>query len=299
MPERGGGGRGSGPATAARRPPAPADPPSSPKEAADPAPGSGAQSVERALSLLSLVAGAGAGGATLAAVVRASGLNKPTVRRQLIALIRAGMIEQDAARRYHLGQAVYVLGTLAARRHGLLEMAAESLRRIAEDCGDTAFVSARHGDWALCLHRQEGGHPVRTHALQTGNQNPLGVGAGSLAMLAALPEAEREAILRRIGPALADYPGYGPEVIRADIAATRAAGYALNPGRVHPSSWGIGVALRFPDGGLAGALSIAAVDSRMREDRQRELAALLHREAAVVEDRMRRMFGPVAAAGGE
>lgn len=251
----------------------------------------GAQSVERALALLPLVGRGGEAGATLATLVRASGLNKPTVRRLLIAMIRAGLVEQDAARRYHLGPAAYVLGTLAARRHGLLHQAMDSLRRISAACGDTSFVSTRNGDWALCLHRQEGDHPVRTHALQTGDQNPLGVGAGSLAMLAALPAAERAAVMMRLSPAYAGWPAYTPEVLRADVETTQAAGVALNPGRVHPSSWGMGVALRFPDGRVAGALSIAAVDSRMRPDRQPELAALLHREAAVVEAGLQEIFG--------
>lgn len=253
----------------------------------------GAQSVERALALLPLVGRGGEAGATLATLVRASGLNKPTVRRLLIAMIRAGLVEQDDGRRYHLGPAAYVLGTLAARRHGLVEQAMDSLRRISAQCGDTSFVSTRNGDWALCLHRHEGDHPVRSHALQTGDQNPLGVGAGSLAMLAALPEAEREAMILRLAPDYAAWPDYTPDVLHADVAATQAAGIALNPGRVHPSSWGMGVALRFPDGRVAGALSIAAVDSRMRADRQPELAALLLREARVVEARMREIFGAV------
>jgi DNA-binding IclR family transcriptional regulator len=256
-------------------------------------PVTGTQSVERALTLLSLVGRGGDDGVTLAAIVAASGLEKPTARRLLMALIRARLIEQDAAsRRYRLGQEVYVLGTLAARRHGLLEQAAESLRRLSGATGDTSFVSARHGDFVLCLHREEGSHPVRTHALQTGHQHPLGVGAGSLALLAALPEAEREAAILRLADAYAAYPGYSVEIVRADVARAQEAGYALNPGRVVPSSWGVGVPLRYPDGRVAGALSMAAIDSRMQPDRQRELAGLLEIEARAVEARIAKLFGP-------
>jgi DNA-binding IclR family transcriptional regulator len=256
-------------------------------------PVTGTQSVERALMLLSLVGRGGDDGVTLAAVVAASGLEKPTARRLLMALVRARLIEQDpVTRRYRLGQEVYVLGTLAARRHGLLEQAAESLRRLSAVTGDTSFVSARHGDFVLCLHREEGSHPVRTHALQTGHQHPLGVGAGSLALLAALPEAERAAATLRLADAYAAYPGYSVEIVRADVARALESGYALNPGRVVPSSWGIGVPLRFPDGRVAGALSLAAVDSRMQPDRQQELAGLLHTEARAVEARIARQFGP-------
>ncbi|SFG62672.1 transcriptional regulator, IclR family [Palleronia marisminoris] len=251
---------------------------------------SGAQSVDRALLLLRLVGPRGEDGASLVDLVTASGLEKPTVRRLLMALMRSRLIEQDpATRHYHLGEECYVLGALASPRHGLLEIAADAVARLARDSGDTAFVTMRRGSFAICLHRQEGSYPIRTHALTAGAQHPLGVGAGSLAMLAALPDAEVEAVLADISPHLpADYPDYAPHILRADIERTRARGHALNPGRIVAGSWGIGVALRRGDGTVAGALSLAAVESRMQPPREAELAALLAREAAEVETRLRR-----------
>ncbi|WP_224001006.1 IclR family transcriptional regulator [Aureimonas sp. SA4125] len=254
--------------------------------------GSGAQAVERALSLLSAVGRGAERGVTLSEAVSESRLNKPTARRLLMALIRARMVDQDeVSRRYFLGGELYVLGLLAARRHGLLEIAGESLRRLSAVTTDTSFLSMRRDDYAVCLHREEGTHPVRTHALLQGDQNPLGVGAGSLAMLSALPDGEVEAIIERIvEPMATRYPGYSQAIIRADIARTRETGFALNPGRVLASSWGIGMALRFPDGRVAGALSIAAIDSRMTRDRQPELAALLGEEVRRMEAKLARLF---------
>jgi DNA-binding IclR family transcriptional regulator len=180
---------------------------------------------------------------------------------------------------------------LASRRHGLLEMAGESLKRLSGKSADTSFVSMRRDDYAVCLHREEGTHPVRTHALLTGDQNPLGVGAGSLAMLAALPDAEVEGVLGRIeGVIAAQYPGYSPQIIREDVARSRELGYALNPGRVIANSWGIGMAILLPDGRLAGALSIAAIDSRMGEARQKELAGLLAHEVERVQGKLKLLF---------
>lgn len=255
-------------------------------------PVTGTRSVDRALMLLSLVGRGGEAGATLAGVVAGSGLNKPTARRLLMALIRARLIEQDASsRRYGLGPEAYVLGALAAPRHGLLDQAAASLRRLCAATGDTSFVSARHGDHAVCLHREEGHHPVRTHALQGGDQQPLGVGAGSLAILAALPQAEREAAMLGLADAYAARHGYSVEIVRSDVARTRDRGFALNPGRLVPGSWGLGVPVLFPDGRVAGALSIAAVDSRLQPERQQALAGLLQDEARGVEARIAKLFG--------
>ena len=69
-----------------------------------------------------------------------------------------------------------------------VEEALESLRNLSEITMDTSFVSVKRGNYAVCLHREEGTYPVRTHALQAGNQHPLGIGAGSLAMLSALDD---------------------------------------------------------------------------------------------------------------
>lgn len=253
---------------------------------------SGSQSVDRALGLLSLIGREPAEGLPLGEIVSGSGLNKPTTRRLLLALIRAGLVEQEpTTRRYCLGEEAFVLGVLAARRHGLLEMAMDGLRRLSAETQDTSFLTVRRENYAICLHREEGTYPVRTHALQAGDQHPLGVGAGSLAMLAVLPDddvdrviAANEAVL------LARYPGFAPDPLRVDIAGTRARGYSLNPGRLVASSWGIGRAFRYPDGRVAGALSIAAIDSRMRPARQAELSKLLMREAERLEALLKQMF---------
>lgn len=74
---------------------------------------SGSQSVDRALRLLALVGRESASGLPLSEIVAESGLNKPTVRRLLLALMRAGLVEQEArTRRYHLGEEAFVLGLL-------------------------------------------------------------------------------------------------------------------------------------------------------------------------------------------
>lgn len=253
--------------------------------------------MDRALRLLALVGREAERGAQLSDIVEESGLNKPTARRLLLALMRAGLVEQEArTRRYYLGEEAYVLGTLASRRHGLLELSLESLRNLSDVTMDTSFLSVRRGNYAVCLHREEGTYPVRTHALQIGNQHPLGIGAGSLAMLASLNDDEVETVLATNRKVLEVHYAYYPvEQIRDDIAAARRQGYALNPGRIVAGSWGLGLAMRFPDGRIAGALSLAAIDSRMSAGRQLELVRYLNAEVANIEGKLRKMFLPAGA----
>ncbi|WJS86510.1 helix-turn-helix domain-containing protein [Paracoccus sp. TOH] len=249
--------------------------------------GGGAQAVARALSLLSLVGRGGSAGLGLTELAGAAGLTRPTVRRLLLALAAARMVEQDRrTRRYHLGPEAYLLGTFAAERHGILHHARESMLRLAHETGDTVLLTVPQGDHTLCLERIEGDFPIRTHALMRGDRKPAGVGAGALALLAALPVPEADALLQKAAPLIELLaPGLAP-ALADDLARARATGEALNPGRVVPGSWGLGVAILWRDGRPAGALSIAAIENRMGEARRTELAAALHREARLVESRL-------------
>lgn len=264
----------------------------SPKPAATEKDLTGSQSVDRALKLLSLVGRQAERGMALNELVSEGGFNKPTTRRLLLALIRAGFVEQDPeGRRYYIGEEAYVLGSLASPRFGLLQMSMESLIRISRRTEDSSFLSIRRDTHSICLHREEGTYPIRTHALQAGFEHPLGVGAGSLAMLAALPDEEIQLVMERNAPIIqTDFQGLPPERIWRDVEATRARGYSVNPGLVYTNSWGMGIALKYPDGRLAGALSIAAIDSRMQEPRQLELAPILREEAARIEAKLADMF---------
>ncbi len=253
----------------------------------------GTQSLERALGLLRIVAGRAGRGVRLADAVEQSGLAKPTVHRLLQALERQGFITQDAgAKLYHLGPEAFVIGTLANERYGIHRAALPCLSRLAAASEDTCFLTVRR-DWhAVCLHREEGAFPIRSHVLKAGDRHPLGVGAGSLAILAALPPAETEAVITHITPELvAGYPGFAPDFLREQVVHTRQAGFAFNPGRLTAGSWGVGVAVLNHDGGCEGALSIAGIESRIAPPRCEQLAALLQTEAQRLSGRLERPAG--------
>jgi len=254
----------------------------------------GSQSVDRAAALLSLVARAGGVDVPMTRLTEASGLSRPTVRRLMLALIRAGFIEQDPqTRHYALGAESFVIGLQAQRRFNLLDCAIDSLLALCAHSGDSSFLTIRRGSHAVCVHREEGSYPIRTQALQAGDCHPMGVGAGSMAMLSALPDDERDEVLAILGDRLvADYPAYTPATVREHVRLTRQRGWSLNDGLNLANSWAIGVALRGPDGQVIGALSIAALDSRLGAERQAELAGMLQREARLSEARLRRRLGP-------
>ena len=251
-------------------------------------PASGSQSIDRALALLSLIAGHGGEEVPMPVLTRETGLSRPTVRRIMLALIRFGYVEQTPEGGYFPGPECLVVGAAAARRNSLLDVSMDSLIVLADESGDSSFVSVRRGSYSVCLHREEGGFPIRTHVLQPGARHPLGVGAGAMAILAALPGDEAQAVIDATREErAANFPGFDDDFINGELAVARERGWSLNPGMYVANSWAIGVPIHAPNGEVLGSVSIAAIDSRMKPDRQDVLAGMLTKEAARIEARLR------------
>jgi DNA-binding IclR family transcriptional regulator len=250
----------------------------------------GAQSLHRGLMLLDVVAVMARdepGGVSLAELVRTTDLPKSTLHRLLIALSEAGHVERvEPAGTYRLGVQAQVLGQLAASSRDLLrEASTDSLIRLAELSEDTTFLTVRQGSYGLCVRREEGSGMIRNNAMGVGDRHPLGVGAGSLAMLAELPDPQVEEVLERNAQVVArHYPLIDPQTLRDMVARTRREGFATNPGLAAPGSWAIGVAICDDTGAPVAALSIASIEQRLSGSRRAELVAALHAEAALITD---------------
>lgn len=253
---------------------------------------SGAQSIHRAFTLLNLVglmARESPGGVSLADLARISGRPKASVHRVLGALVQMGYVERvPHSGHYRLGLQSQILGELAGERPDLIiRSARSSLIRIAELSQDTTFLTLRLGSFGICARREEGLGEIRNNALAVGDRHPLGVGAGSLAILAEFDDGEVEETLEANRDLLASrYPRVSEEQLRSLVARTRSQGYALNEGLVAPGSWAIGVALRPAGQPPRAALSIASIEQRLSGRRREDLVGAMKREAALIEASM-------------
>jgi DNA-binding IclR family transcriptional regulator len=249
--------------------------PAPPHPASEEIPAGGIRSVGRAAGLLRALAAHGGEGARLSDLAEATGLSKATAHRILQSLVLSGLVEQpDGAATYHPGLALISLASNAARRSAAVRATAAARGDLARSTGDTVFLSLLDGVESVCVARDEGPFPIKALTLDIGARRPLGVGAGSLAMLAALPEGRREAAIRAMGPR---YPEYGLDAraMRREAEAARARGWALDDGQVIPGIVGIGVAL----GDGSAALSLAAISWRLPPERREALAAALQAAA--------------------
>ncbi|MCA1399425.1 IclR family transcriptional regulator [Bradyrhizobium sp. BRP56] len=209
-------------------------------------------------------------------------LNKATALRILNSLIEEGFVSRVAgAKTYELGQEARVMAVGARRSVDIAELAQPSLLRLSERSADTALLSVRSGVEALYLARSVGNHPLQPNYLQIGSRRPLGVGAGALALLVWLPDAEIEAVIEVIVPRLAKSPRITPKFLRERIAMARKAGHTVLIDAAFPGMGGVGVPVRDDAGEVVAALSIGAASDRIRR-REGELADMLKREAQVL-----------------
>ena len=234
--------------------------------------------VGRVSALLRAVGDTEPDGASTATLARATGLARPTAHRLLTGLAGAGLVDRDADGRWLLGPELYLLGTAAAARYDVTALARPVVRRLSLATGESAFLSVRRGGETVCLLREDGSFPIRSHVLHEGIRFPLGVASAGLAILSYLPEREVEEHLRT--DLVAAYgEAHSPEAVRERVARTRRTGYAVNPGLLVEGSWGLGAAVFDADGGPRWALTLTGIEQRFTPARRREMGALLLQEA--------------------
>jgi DNA-binding IclR family transcriptional regulator len=221
--------------------------------------------------------------ARLTDIARETGLDKATTLRLLDVLMRDGFVTRDpSTKHYSLGTEVFVLGAAAQSRFDPRPTVGASLLRLAHAFEDTAMLSVPSGAESICIALQEGTYPIRANYLEVGSRRPLGVGAGSLALLAWMPDREIEALMPLVAARLERYPRITRRVLEEHIEASRKRGYATILDLVVEHMGGIAVPVLGADGRPVAAISIAALTERI-VSREEALAAALKREVAECE----------------
>ena len=263
-----------------------------------------AGSLNRAALLVRAIARGGAGGAGLADLVAATALPRPTVHRVLDMLADIGWVERDAgSKRFYLGREIHALdedlavlgetvslfvniwlsatpplpeSAQAAARHPIERAATTELARLVEEIGQTVYLNIRAGLDAVCAARQESSARIQTLVLKVGSQVPIGRGAGSMALLAALPLSEAEAIITaNRARYVAENAEFDEAAFRAALDEARRRGFASHDSLFTRGISGIGVAVRDVAGYPLAAVSTAFVGDWLGpEDRARFVVRL-------------------------
>lgn len=236
--------------------------------------------VGRVGALLRALSGEEPGGASTTLLAARTGLARPTAHRMLSSLMAEGLTDRDPANgNWHLGPEVYILGLAAGSRHDETDAARPTVRRLAQHTGESAFFSARRGNETVCLVREDGSFPIRSHVLYEGIRFPLGVASAGQVILAFLDEREQDAYIDSTDLTETHGPEHGRDRVREHIVRTRRDGYAVNPGLVVNGSWGIAAAVFDARGNARFALSITGIEARLAPPRLHRLGRLLLQEA--------------------
>jgi DNA-binding IclR family transcriptional regulator len=238
---------------------------------------SGTQSIERVVDVLRVIASRGRRGMRVGEVVATSGLAEATCFRMLRRLELEGMLDRDPhSKKYFLGPLLHELGLLARPRYRLAELCDATLQRLAEFTQDTVYLSERSGLEAVCANRALGDFPIKSLSLDIGVRRPLGVGAGGLAILCALPASEAHALVEANAHRYEKFASFTADFLYGAIAEGRKRGYSFLEGAVTPGTASIGVA--FPPDNPVAAISVAAIAGRLLPERRQEIARQMHRE---------------------
>lgn len=247
----------------------------------------GVGAVSRLFAVLRCLGECDEGGERVTQLAQRVGLSQPTTHRLLRSLMEEGMVEQDLlSKRYRLSIEFFALAAKAGNTGNLRDLVRPSLLRLSASLGDSLFLLARSGFDAICLDRSEGPYPIRTFTGDIGGRVALGVGQGSLAILAFLPEDERETVIAYNLPRLKDFHLYDEVFLRSEVENVRRLGYAARNTGALPGMAGLAVPILDRNGRAVAALSVATISDRLGPDRLATVVELLKREATAVSARI-------------
>lgn len=222
----------------------------------------GVRSVARALDIL------GAFSVThprlhLSQLAEAAGLPRPSTHRIAVTLVEQGFLRQDPDGAYLLGIRLLELGSQVSQSSAITHLTQAAADELSRLTGETILVA--EVDWRDCsvviTGKRQASHPLAVSS-PVGRRSNLTSGCIGKAALAALPPDEAAAVLpqlrltQRTARTIVD-----PQLLQAEVAASRARGYAVESGEYLVGVAGAAVAVTVDDQ-VTGALAVIGPASR-------------------------------------
>lgn len=200
-------------------------------------------------------------------------LTRPTLYRLLATLVRRGYVRRDGEPpRYRLDSAAGRLADAWAGGLDLGQLAAPALGELLDRFDETVALYLRKDDARICVSEMPSRQPL-SFARGIGHAEKLMRGASGLVILAYLPEAEVEAILRR---------GQEPAAarrIRSVLLQIRRRGHALSGGELIVGAQAIAAPIRNRTGDAVGSIGLFGPEARFPPRRIQECAERLKQVA--------------------
>lgn len=237
--------------------------------------GGGVQSVERALDLLELMAGAD-DSIGVSELAEKAGLPLPTIHRLVRTLVGRGFVRQLPSRRYALGPKLIRLGESATALVG--SWAGPHLADLVQATGETANMAVLDGTMAVYVAQVPSPHAMRMFTEVGRRVHPHCTGVGKALLLQLPDEAVRSLVARTGLPAQTSHTLTTPDALLEDLRTSRQRDYAVDEGEQE-----VGVrcfAVPVPGAPTPTALSVSGPAARVTLESADHIVPLLTRIAA-------------------
>jgi DNA-binding IclR family transcriptional regulator len=217
-------------------------------------------------------------GGTLSRIANAAGLTTSTTHRILRALTEERLLRYDEPSRcYFLGLLAFELGLATQAESQVQPYWRETIEYLARQTCLTTYLMARSDCEAVCLLCAQGSTLIRAMPIEVGQRLPLGIGAGSLAILATLEDEEIAHVLASNASRLQMFPRQGAqaEAIMERVQTARNEGYVISSGTVANGLVGVGMPVLPRKGLLQLAISVSAVADVMNAAEAKQIASLI------------------------
>ncbi len=236
------------------------------------------QSVDRAISVLELLARNGEAGIT--EIAAELGVHKSTASRLVRVLEARGLVEQLGQRgKYAIGFGIVRLAGAATGRMDLSRLGRQTCETLAEELGETVNIAIADEGIAINISQARGSAAVTTQNW-TGQRTPLHATSSGKVLLAHLAEQERERVLARGLERYTPATTVSPEELVRELERIRADGYAACFEELEVGLHALAVPIRGPDGEVVAALSASGPAYRLSRQRIGQLVQPLTGAAA-------------------
>jgi DNA-binding IclR family transcriptional regulator len=242
------------------------------------------QSVSRVIQILEVLC-ASAEPVSLAQLSRDLEAPKSSLAALLRGLVEEGFVVSIESA-YRLGPRAFGLGSAlleARRRFQSSDLVRDGMRRLAERSDETVLWAVRDDDGDMLTYVEviDSRNAVR-FTVSVGDRRPLYCTSSGRVLLAAAPEAEARAYLKRLKPkAMTSSTELDKTKLTAEIEKARELGVAQTVDQAADGTAGTAAAIRDATGAVIGALAVAAPSSRIQKKRA-ELARLVREEADAI-----------------
>jgi DNA-binding IclR family transcriptional regulator len=232
----------------------------------------GLQSVDRAISVLEILARRGSAG--VSEVAAEIGVHKSTAFRLLSALENRDLVEQTEDRgKYELSFGIMRLASSLPGRLNLVRQARPVCERLAATVGETVNLAVIRSHFAINLDQVRGPATVSVQNW-VGQLTPLHATSSGKVLLAYLPGATSKALLDEAGLTVyTDKTIRSRRVLDTQLAAARSDGYAVCIEELEDGLNAIAAPIRDHNGAVVAAVSVSGPTYRLDRAQITDLSA--------------------------